>query len=76
MLRQHEEDLFNRNILQLEPDQDFNLIYLEQTLLSLGSLKDVTKGVFYSLAFPSKDGFIVRYTLKLSTICISIYVSL
>jgi len=59
VLSRHESDLFERGLLKLEPAQDLTLIELEQTLLTLGSLKDLTKGIFYFLALPTEDGSVI-----------------
>ena len=59
-IKKHELQLFERGLLRLEPAADLAVLDLEKSLLSLGSLKDLSKGIFYLLAVPSDEGLITR----------------
>ena len=54
-LLKYEADIFSKGILQDSTD-GWTLFDLEQTLLTLGSHKNLTKGVFYCLALPATEG--------------------
>ena len=59
-LLKHEAQLFNTGILQESAEEGWKLLELEQTLLTLGSYKDMTKAVFYCLVLPGHDCTVVR----------------
>ena len=50
-VQKHEVGLFDASLL----GEDWSLLSLENTLLNLGSLKEVSKGVFYCLAIPPQE---------------------
>ena len=59
-IQEYEASLFEKNIIT--PPNNYGLFELEQTLLSLGSAKDATLGVFYFMALPADNGDInIRY---------------
>ena len=51
----HEGELFARGLLPDNSSEGWPLLELEQTLFTLGSHKDLTKGVFYCLAIPANE---------------------
>ena len=54
-IQKHEVSLLDHSLLRVDPLPDWSLLELETTLLHLGGLKDVSKGVFYALAIPAAE---------------------
>ena len=57
-LLQHEISLLDSGIIRVDSPANWSLFEMEQTLLTLGSVKDLTSGVFYCLAIPTDEGLV------------------